>query len=117
MSSSTHLRLRKVFQSALPLRGATCPNIAEPAIAKNFNPRSPCGERLKADTLKRQYGEFQSALPLRGATGAYTGNFRDAMEFQSALPLRGATATLECLAVISGISIRAPLAGSDRYIL
>ena len=58
--------------------------------------------------------EFQSALPLRGATGAYTGNFRNAMEFQSALPLRGATR--DCRTALIGpgrISIRAPLAGSD----
>ncbi len=55
-----------------------------------FDPRSPCGERreITAD-------EFIQAL------------------FRSTLPLRGATFNLVVSAQIFGISIHAPLAGSD----
>ena len=56
---------------------------------------------------------FQSA-PSRGAT---TQSFPipRRCEFQSAPPSRGATPGGECLAAQSVVSIRAPLAGSDRY--
>ena len=41
---------------------------ASAASADNFNPRSPCGERL-ADGGTALYGIlFQSTLPVRGAT-------------------------------------------------
>ena len=33
------------FQSTLPVRGATAKQIEEERDRKNFNPRSPCGER------------------------------------------------------------------------
>ena len=81
----------KGFQSALPLRGATAGlrrdlldsriSIRAPlagsdgraarcsARRRNFNPRSPCGERRGiAGRRSLAQGEFQSALPLRGAT-------------------------------------------------
>ncbi len=59
-------------------------------LSKNFNPRSPYGERLHtACAVIRKY-RFQSTLPLRGATmGSLLYNIPIA--FQSTLPLRGAT--------------------------
>ena len=56
----------------------------------DFNPRSPCGERLKLSQLLLCWYLFQSTLPVRGATEAVT------------------TATL-----LVSISIHAPRAGSD----
>ncbi len=57
----------------------------------DFNPRSPCGERLP-----------------------YMGNqLQEDLIFQSALPLRGATVPRRAVIHCSDISIRAPLAGSD----
>ena len=80
----------RLFQSTLPMRGATrCPwkghgcygiSIHAPHAGsdgcdqkkrnpyQNFNPRSPCGERLQ--TVKRDAVAtlFQSTLPMRGAT-------------------------------------------------
>ena len=61
---------------------------------KDFNPRSPCGERLVIPSVAVFHALFQSALPLRGAT------------------VRGTLVN-----AVMSISIRAPLAGSDRYIL
>ena len=55
------------FQSTLPLRGATW--LASPARPEsNFNPHSPCGERLAECRIHADHRLFQSTLPLRGAT-------------------------------------------------
>ena len=44
------------------------------AYLNDFNPRSPCGERLvKAGVLDRQK-QFQSTLPVWGATKLMTSN-------------------------------------------
>ena len=79
-----------VFQSTLPLRGATKAIMAGNLSSKNFNPRSPCGERLGNQQTMQLADIFQSTLPLRGATHRRMGKPTD---------LR--------------ISIHAPLAGSD----
>ena len=101
------------FQSTLPVRGAT--GVAPAHVQKcwNFNPRSPCGERLHHMLLFLMVRLFQSTLPVRGATltaanvGADAADFNprspcgerqdyiDALAelgvFQSTLPVRGAT--------------------------
>ena len=59
-----------VFQSTLPLRGATAPAPGPPGPSANFNPRSPYGERPQWLHLLQSKGGFQSTLPLRGATRA-----------------------------------------------
>ena len=102
----------RTFQSTHPLRGATSDrtlNLSKAAISihaplagcdagrctpksqkTHFNPRTPCGVRLRQRLPGRSAARFQSTHPLRGATPA------DLVE-------RG-------LAVIS---IHAPLAGCD----
>ena len=83
--------------------------------SKNFNPHSPCEERLKPDLSVLKDMQFQSTLPLRGATPSNAVNNAssdfnphspcgerqtdhetdvDEDEFQSTLPLRGATRAL-----------------------
>ena len=79
-----------VFQSTLPVRGATTPMIRPFAPSSisihapragsdrlcgswsrrlcDFNPRSPCGERPVILTQILQISSFQSTLPVRGAT-------------------------------------------------
>ena len=130
----------KLFQSALPLRGATTRrwhvsiarliSIRAPLagsdfrtdskvhiVSAYFNPRSPCGERLSQSDGIARCAKFQSALPLRGATRDYrTALIRDIL-FQSALPLRGATCCQGTRRTGKSISIRAPLAGSDGDIV
>ena len=56
----------------------------------DFNPRSPCGERPPSGVSRRIKTGFQSTLSLRRATG--TGETRDkGLIFQSTLSLRRAT--------------------------
>ena len=80
----------------------------------NFNPRSPCGERRKGAFTHNRPVEFQSTLPVRGATvGTDCLGYRH-KKFQSTLPVRGATRNLSNqLANCCCISIHAPRAGSD----
>ena len=78
----------------------------------NFNPRSPCGERLKGDWMHDFPHIFQPSLPLRGAT--YPGDrVLGDIAFQPSLPLRGATYREAGRFHHRGISTLAPLAGSD----
>ena len=80
-----------LFQSTLPLRGATsC---------------AACGSKLA--------WVFQSTLPLRGATSGRL-VLRSVFQFQSTLPLRGATYIQHLKCCQAEISIHTPLAGSDR---
>ena len=104
--------IRTVFQSTLPLRGATiimsprppprrisihapltgsdsCPRMLLPVIT-DFNPRSPYGERPLNVPRSLQKRIFQSTLPLRGATYVVL-KWGLGDIFQSTLPLRGAT--------------------------
>ena len=80
-----------IFQSTLPLRGATKSRARRCACRPYFNPHSPCGERRNVtDSADPSPVQFQSTLPLRGATGIVT------------VDTHGET-----------ISIHTPLAGSD----
>ena len=84
--------------------------------SKNFNPHSPCGERLLSRLQLVWLGLFQSTLPLRGATPSRKRSTSTPSGFQSTLPLRGAT--MHDLAVgidVGRISIHTPLAGSDIF--
>ena len=74
-----------------PLAGSDSPDSTAMAASCNFNPHSPCGERLEADMPEDTEADvFQSTLPLRGATHG------DIQKIQHVL-----------------ISIHTPLAGSD----
>ena len=102
------------FQSTLPMRGATfwegtdgweggisihTPHAGSddsmlriPSFPFDFNPHSPCGERLCHDLFEVELELFQSTLPMRGATDGVPG-FLKMKSFQSTLPMRGATHT------------------------
>ena len=56
------------FQPTLPARGATIPGGAVYPRRKDFNPRSPHGERLQRGEVRPVTGQFQPTLPARGAT-------------------------------------------------
>ena len=100
------------FQSTLPLRGATAASFSWFSGRLDFNPRSPCGERHGLKPAVHVAIEFQSTLPLRGATSEAP-YIAAQDEFQSTLPLRGATGNTRRIDKWIGISIHAPLAGSD----
>ena len=78
------------FQSTLPARGATGIFSGRHVRGRNFNPRSPRGERPSSSPSSSRLSGFQSTLPARGATP---------------LQLRHIGA--------AGISIHAPREGSD----
>ena len=81
-----------VFQSTLPVRGATRISRSRWTKTFYFNPRSPCGERRELPDTSQQ------------------NNFA----FQSTLPVRGATEEPQVPSMPGRISIHAPRAGSDR---
>ena len=56
------------FQSTLPVGGATSTNANADADTRNFNPRSPWGERQPETLHPRKRKRFQSTLPVGGAT-------------------------------------------------
>ena len=89
-------------------------NALADAVMRNFNPRSPCGERLENKPTAEELTQFQSTLPVWGATvyvhryghrhgisihaprvGSDTLNGTSTtitLTFQSTLPVWGATA-------------------------
>ena len=103
-----------LFQSTLPMRGATHRSSSKFGNNLNFNPHSPCGERLSAAYLTKYYGNISIHTPHAGSDIAYQeiwdqlknfnphspcgerrperAVFHDLNPFQSTLPMRGATA-------------------------
>ena len=88
-----------IFQSTLPVWGATWIDgskfvmagisIHAPRVGsdkhrtrlhlhpQDFNPRSPCGERLEKEQRYWEDAQFQSTLPVWGATGMSGGTGRE----------------------------------------
>ena len=94
VGSDPNLRFDKsrhvLFQSTLPVWGATSSFAVMPKLPGSFNPRSPCGER--------QHVLGPMSIPLM---------------FQSTLPVWGATTVLALSSGTGGVSIHAPRVGSD----
>ena len=105
------------FQPTLPARGATLSSTAFYPHRRDFNPRSPHGERRGAELSRRMMThisthaprtgsdtidekiisaleKFQPTLPARGATRPPSPTARLRSKFQPTLPARGATAKL-----------------------
>ena len=78
------------FQSTLSLRRATVGGCRYFCIIKNFNPRSPCGERLGDILAGALIRPFQSTLSSRRATYE-PGSLPLEIGFQSTLSSRRAT--------------------------
>ena len=120
-----------------PLAGNDLAYRGDTRRSANFNPRSPCGERLLASQWRAHSLLFQSTLPLRGTTETSKLTAQNLI-FQSTLPLRGTTYMFGYRAcqnfyfnprspcgerpvqrlsgpVGHGISIHAPLAGNDTW--
>ena len=102
----------KIFQSTLPVWGATRDDARPRRLQVYFNPRSPYGERQRQYDSKRQTAQFQSTLPVWGATERAAGMGID-VEFQSTLPVWGATCGDNGIYLLLEISIHAPRMGSD----
>ena len=63
-----HARWPRSFQSTRPVRGATTAGPQTKARHRGFNPRAPCGARLKTSIAAVFPNQFQSTRPARGAT-------------------------------------------------
>ena len=68
----TNTRSGELFQSTLPMRGATASQHPFHDLKIDFNPHSPCGERQALTAAKILSQKFQSTLPMRGATAKVT---------------------------------------------
>ena len=86
-----------------------------PLVAYNFNPRSPCGERPQIARQRRRHRHFNPRSPCgeRLESGSPLVWLK---AFQSTLPMRGATTCPFQIALTLTISIHAPHAGSDWVI-
>ena len=84
-------KIAEIFQSTLPMGGSDCRIWSGRTGARNFNPRSPWGER--PDIKELQLASIRI--------------------FQSTLPVGGATLRNETYSGIVTISIHAPRGGSD----
>ena len=82
---------QRQFQSTLPVWGATSRFSAPAHIPPDFNPRSPCGERLRQGRSQIPHQGFQSTLPVWGATSHLFLLASLLRIFQSTLPVWGAT--------------------------
>ena len=126
-----------LFQSTLPVRGATRAVGGEIGRFRDFNPRSPCGERLGSIYNPRGRYAFQSTLPVRGATRSGHSGCSGCSDFNPRSPCgerpanrRGADkkahyfnprspcgerlSSAMCPLFYFEISIHAPRAGSDH---
>ena len=124
-----------VFQSTLPARGATAArgylalseliSIHAPREGsdildflrhrkvKDFNPRSPRGERRGLSFYQSKHGRFQSTLPARGATAATTDSAAQEDDFNPRSPRGERRTCLHARYLHGSISIHAPREGSD----
>ena len=126
------------FQSTHPLRGATNDfnsscilvyiSIHAPLAGcdrrtpvdgyghRDFNPRTPCGVRQVQNKKSRNQTNFNPRTPC-GVRPKQITNRKSTKKFQSTHPLRGATTARSCARMQAIISIHAPLAGCDSYVL
>ena len=134
-TAADHQRCKAAFQPTLPARGATAGTDGVYDITKDFNPRSPHGERRTRRPRALRTGQhfnprsphgerpggtktrnqreiFQPTLPARGAT-CPPHHAVSALPFQPTLPARGATQCKGRILQYFLISTHAPRTGSD----
>ena len=80
--------------------------------AGDFNPRSPCGERLVVDNLNAEDGYISIHAPLAGSDRRRPGR-SPGPDISIHAPLAGSDDSMPQSPTITLISIHAPLAGSD----
>ena len=104
------------FQSTLPMRGATFSDNAAYNLLFDFNPHSPCGERLCCCCGYPSDQVFQSTLPMRGAT-IFPSKDAIAAGISIHTPHAGSDPLqLHCCSLAVLISIHTPHAGSDPFL-
>ena len=105
-----------LFQSTLPVRGATQIRFIH-ILIQRFQSTLPVRGATDSYITRNVYSLlFQSTLPVRGATRIVYCVIIGRMIFQSTLPVRGATICLGIDIFFILISIHAPREGSDLMI-
>ena len=85
------------------------------SVMLNFNPRAPCGARLPISELARAAQIFQSTRPMRGATIVAMSLLLRIGTFQSTRPMRGATASIILDALDSVFQSTRPMRGATTW--
>ena len=143
MRGATWLSLGKnlmtaLFQSTLPMRGATRLILQFWKHKGDFNPHSPCGERPSSSPFLSIAVDISIHTPHAGSDAAYRKKYYEEnisihtphagsdpysceqkqplSIFQSTLPMRGATKARPICRAYAEISIHTPHAGSDQTI-
>ena len=104
-------RARAKFQSTLPVWGATGRTFNNSCV-RNFNPRSPCGERPWTHDRIPEHWDFNPRSPC-GERRPPAPACSSPGIFQSTLPVWGATVAQQLMDLVRAISIHAPRVGSD----
>ncbi len=128
---------RSVFQSTLPLRGATGNFPDRYSHASNFNPHSPCGERRDEPTCCPSTTNFNPHSPCGerhnphcclgrlkyfnphspcGERQCFITQYVCHLQFQSTLPLRGATANASTPTAVVKFQSTLPLRGATATV-
>ena len=105
------------FQPTLPARGATFLSTAQYLYYRNFNPRSPHGERLFADNGRQIVKHFNPRSPHGERPQSRFCSWKFVNGFQPTLPARGATRSYKGFSHDERISTHAPRTGSDVLLL
>ena len=102
-----------IFQSTLPVGGATSRRRRSAGWASYFNPRSPWGERQYLHEHPSHTSSISIHAPRGGSDVSLLLLMRMCRKFQSTLPVGGATLVKHSLFTNVSISIHAPRGGSD----
>ena len=93
------IRCRALFQSTLPMRGATAAVVSAGTLP-SISIHTPHAGSDRGDDLPAcPVGRFQSTLPMRGATCPCQWLPSSSLIFQSTLPMRGATSSFSLLLI------------------
>ena len=82
-------------------------------MAKDFNPRAPCGARRRPLSYCFMLSGISTHAPLAGRDVIIAFYFGTQSQFQPTRPLRGATVGRTAMHCVGSISTHAPLAGRD----
>ena len=105
-----------IFQSTLPVWGATGTSGRDGVRASYFNPRSPCGERPVSTPPRSVLSNFNPRSPC-GERRRKHGRDRHQLPFQSTLPVWGATSSARVLkSPLRDFNPRSPC-GERRFIV
>ena len=111
-SAATYRFMAVLFQSTLPVGGATICGIFMPLAFADFNPRSPWGERRSRSRPTSDRKLFQSTLPVGGATDQFA-RVQARMAISIHAPRGGSDQVNKNFNLPIDISIHAPRGGSD----